>query len=428
MGDTAPQPRLLRRRIVERPRLLRALDDSNAQVKLLIAGPGYGKTTLLEQWASQEGRVVGWYRACASGSDVAVVARATVGAVTSILPAAGRNLLDRLAITEDPQREAVLLAELLAEDLREWPEAAWLAIDDYQHIAKSPACEDFVERLWQVAPMRLIVAGETRPAWANGRLLLDGVVAELGQAALAMNEDEIVAVRGATESPTSTANLADGWPVVVGLQAMLPRSIEPAEEIPEMMLERLVDAVCDHLEPELAEDLVSIASVPSVDPDLLGELLGAERARRVMRDAAGLGLLEYRVDRFELHPSIAAHLARRDIAHSELHKERLDHALLIYRRRKDWDSALAFLGHVGEPANTEDILISAVDDLLRLSRVATLEECVALELYVVLEPQGRFSLLGRRSLSVTASISLRRRSQSRPPRILLERCAHARSA
>ena len=142
---------------------LRALDDSNAQVKLLIAGPGYGKTTLLEQWAAQEGRVVGWYRACASGSDVAVVARATVGAVSSILPAAGRNLLDRLAVTEDPQREAVLLAELLAEDLGEWPEGAWLAIDDYQCLAKSPACEDFVERLWQVAPMRLIVAGEMRP-------------------------------------------------------------------------------------------------------------------------------------------------------------------------------------------------------------------------------------------------------------------------
>ena len=158
---------------------------------------------------------------------------------------------------------------------------------------------------------------------------------------------------------------------------MLPRAIEPAEEILEMMLERLVDTICCHLEPELAEDLVTIASVPSVDPDLLGELLGVERARRVVRDVAGLGLLEYRVDRFELHPLVAAHLARRDIARSELHKKRLDHALRIYRRRKDWDSALAFLSHVGEPANTEDILISAVDDLLRLSRVATLEECVA---------------------------------------------------
>ena len=46
-----PKPRLRRRRILERPRLIRALDRSHARVRMLVAGAGYGKTTLAEQWA-----------------------------------------------------------------------------------------------------------------------------------------------------------------------------------------------------------------------------------------------------------------------------------------------------------------------------------------------------------------------------------------
>jgi len=52
-----PKPRLRRRRILERPRLIWALDRSRARVRMLVAGAGYGKTTLAEQWAAQGRRV-----------------------------------------------------------------------------------------------------------------------------------------------------------------------------------------------------------------------------------------------------------------------------------------------------------------------------------------------------------------------------------
>jgi LuxR family transcriptional regulator, maltose regulon positive regulatory protein len=375
MGDTAPPSRLLRRRIVERPRLLRALDDSKAQVKMLIAGPGYGKTTLLEQWAAQEGRVVGWYRARSSGADVAVVARALVGAASSILPGVGRTLLDRLAITDDPQREAVLLAEILALDLGDWPSAAWLAIDDYHHLSRSPASEAFVECLWNKAPIRLVVAGETRPAWASGRMLLNRDVAEFGEGLLAMTQEEVVAVARAQNKREDEA-LADGWPIAIGLRAMLPGPVDLAGDIPEVVFEQLVECVRDLLNEELAGDLVSVAALPWLDAEFLEELLGSERARKVIRDAGGLGLLEYRAERLELHELIAAHLQRYDIARSDVDEARLQHALDIYRRRKDWDSVLELLERTGNPDVTEDLLSSAVDDLLNLSRVATLEAYV----------------------------------------------------
>ena len=42
---------------------------------------------------------------------------------------------ERLRVTANPERDVQPLAELLAEDLADWPETAWLAIDDYHFTA-----------------------------------------------------------------------------------------------------------------------------------------------------------------------------------------------------------------------------------------------------------------------------------------------------
>ena len=52
MASTAVQQGGVRRerRIIERPRLIKMLDESEARVILLLAPAGYGKTTLARQW------------------------------------------------------------------------------------------------------------------------------------------------------------------------------------------------------------------------------------------------------------------------------------------------------------------------------------------------------------------------------------------
>ena len=44
------KPPTNRRKIIERPRLTRLLDESPARIKMLVAPAGYGKTTLARQW------------------------------------------------------------------------------------------------------------------------------------------------------------------------------------------------------------------------------------------------------------------------------------------------------------------------------------------------------------------------------------------
>ncbi|HSC92158.1 MAG TPA: hypothetical protein VLB86_10940, partial [Gaiellaceae bacterium] len=61
MSTEAPELEITQgqRHIIERPRLTKLLDESNARVILLVAPAGYGKTTLARQWVAS--RPHAWY-------------------------------------------------------------------------------------------------------------------------------------------------------------------------------------------------------------------------------------------------------------------------------------------------------------------------------------------------------------------------------
>jgi len=58
------------RRIIERPRLIKLLDESEAKTILLLAPAGYGKTTLARQWAKSLNGAI-WISATSAHGDVA---------------------------------------------------------------------------------------------------------------------------------------------------------------------------------------------------------------------------------------------------------------------------------------------------------------------------------------------------------------------
>jgi hypothetical protein len=101
---------------------------------------GYGKTTLAHEWL--EGKRATWYRASPASADVAALAAGLARAAAEIVPGAGARMTQRLRATDRPDEDARILAEMLADDLAEWPDA-WLAIDDYQFAMDSPASEEF---------------------------------------------------------------------------------------------------------------------------------------------------------------------------------------------------------------------------------------------------------------------------------------------
>ncbi|HET6682586.1 MAG TPA: AAA family ATPase, partial [Gaiella sp.] len=264
MAGEPRKPRIRPRRIIERPRLTRALDRSNARVRLLVAASGYGKTTLAEEWAESSDRHVSWFRARRSAADVTVVARALVAAADVVLPGAGRRLLQRLAVTDDPEREAVLLAEMLAEDLETWPAHGWIAVDEYEHLAASRASELFVDTVVSGSPVQLLIAGTVRPSWVAPRDILAGRVLEVSDAALALTEDEAVDVLDGAHDGLAAGIVAltAGWPTVIGLAAMTPDAGIPEAELPESLFDFYAEELYRGLDPVVRTGLTILAEMP----------------------------------------------------------------------------------------------------------------------------------------------------------------------
>src|SRR5688500_7171689 len=125
MKGTASQPKVRRRRIIERPRLTRLLDESPARIKMLVAPAGYGKTTLARQWLAAGERRSAWYVCRRSSADVAALAEGVVMAARSVVPEFGSAILDRLAATDVPAHEVDVLAEMMLEEFERWPSDAW---------------------------------------------------------------------------------------------------------------------------------------------------------------------------------------------------------------------------------------------------------------------------------------------------------------
>jgi DNA-binding CsgD family transcriptional regulator len=371
-----PKPTIRGRRIIDRPRLEHALEQSSARIRILIAGSGYGKTVLLEQWAPRDGRVTGWIHARPSGTDVAAVARDLARAVAAVVPGAGSRMLERLGITQDPEREAALLAEMLAEDLVEWPSSGLLVIDNYQYVAESAASEQFVATLVDRAPVLLLLASRVRPTWIETRSILSGAVLEIPQSALAMSVDEAdLVLDGARVETPGLVALTGGWPAVVGLAGMVPDAGVDDSESPDSLYELFADEIYRGLDPGLRTGLAILAAMPHVDRELAAAIFGAEHAERICDDALGLGLMDARDGRLELHPLAAAFFgsrgqtdATRDVRGAAAS------ALGVYRERHQWDPAFELIRRFEIDAELGDLMFEAMDDTLNAGRLPVLRD------------------------------------------------------
>jgi LuxR family transcriptional regulator, maltose regulon positive regulatory protein len=341
------------------------LDETNARMILLTAPAGYGKTTLAQQWLGE--RPNASYRGTPASADVAALALGLAVAAGEIIPGAEDRLRERLRATNHPEQETDVLAELLAEDLAEWPSEAWLAIDDYQFAMEAEAPERFVERLLELTPLRLLVASRNRPTWATARRILYGEILELERDALAMSDDEaheVLAHRG--EHAPALVERAEGWPAVIGLAALTESISLPEDDLPATLYEYFAEEVYLQAEPAVRWALCQLAIAPTITIELADELFGCEAGPRMLEHATRLGVLNSESHgRYVLHPLLRDFLETRVREHGAEARvsvvSRLDDFLL---RRNDWDDAFLLIERWGDESHIDHLIEGDLDRLL----------------------------------------------------------------
>jgi DNA-binding CsgD family transcriptional regulator len=341
---------------------------------MLVAPAGYGKTVLAHEWSSGAGRIAVWCSVRPQHVDVAALAVDVARRADTVAPGCGRRLRERLATAQEPAVDARVAAEMLAEDLHEWPDGAWLVLDDYHHIVGAEDAEVFVHDLVAGAPINLLVTTRERPTWVMTRDLIYGGVFELGQTELAMTRQEagqILADRPPEERAGLIA-LADGWPAVLGLARRLPHPVDLSAGFPDEVYDFFAEEVYQSLAPDMRRALCLFSLAPMLDRDLAAVLAGPDAVEAVFREAESIGLMSQRDGQFGLHPLAATFLLQRATDLGTDRERGIRACLDHYRANRDWDTLFEVILREGLLDDLLRALMESLPELLNNGRLATI--------------------------------------------------------
>jgi LuxR family transcriptional regulator, maltose regulon positive regulatory protein len=208
---------------VARPRLLERLAEGTARELVLVCTPaGFGKTTLLADWARHEQRPVAWLSLDDADNDPTRFWRHVAAALDRVLP----GVAERIAgLLEGPQPAAFQVAvAALVNELAGVADEAVLVLDDY-HLIQAPPVHHSLGFLLEHLPpsLRLVVASRADPPLPLARLRARGQLAELREADLRFTSAEAAELlrdASGTELPEAAVaaleGRTEGW--VAGLQ------------------------------------------------------------------------------------------------------------------------------------------------------------------------------------------------------------------
>ena len=207
-----------------RPRLLERLAEGAGRELVLVCTPaGFGKTTLLGDWARRSQQPVAWLSLEPGDNDPTRFWRYVVAALDGAGAGAGfGDLLAPLLGRQVASLEAVVTA--LLNGLAGLPDRRALVLDDY-HVIDAPPVHQSLGFLLDRLPgqLQVVVASRADPPLPLARLRVRGQLVELREHDLRFTEDETAALlRETTGLDLPSSSLAalstrtEGW--VAGLQ------------------------------------------------------------------------------------------------------------------------------------------------------------------------------------------------------------------
>ena len=143
---------LLRQDVLSRKRLNGWLDEAaSGRVALIIAEAGFGKTTMLADWARHTKRATVWYRLESDDRDWLAFIRHLVATGREVDPAFAAETYDQLLALGPggPTREELTatVAREMGEFATSSPDGLSLLFDDYHAVDGSPETEPIVKAL-----------------------------------------------------------------------------------------------------------------------------------------------------------------------------------------------------------------------------------------------------------------------------------------
>ena len=225
---------------LRRPRLEERLDDVfGKRVGLVVAGAGYGKSTLVASWS--EDLNAAWHVLGPTDSELASFLEKLLPALSRAGVAIAEELLAAVTSREpagDELRQAEGFGALLCESLAVClPHDLILVLDDLHELDPASASIRLIETLCRHCPeqLHLVLVSRAEPPFPIGRLRGQGEVLELAAADLVRSTGELKElVRRAFGSDAgqlaeALQELTGGWPAAARMAIERMRLLKPEE-------------------------------------------------------------------------------------------------------------------------------------------------------------------------------------------------------
>ena len=215
----------VRPKFIPRPHLLARLNDGLHRKLTLISAPaGFGKTSIVSEWAASLADVtsVAWLSLDDGDNDPTRFLAYLIAALQTISAEIGTQSLTELQSPQPPPTESILT--LLINDISTQPEQFVFVLDDY-HLLDSKQVDGALTFLLEHLPpqMHLVIATREDPPLPLARLRVRSELTELRVADLRFTLDEsaefLNQTMGLSLTPEDIATLengTEGW--IAGLQ------------------------------------------------------------------------------------------------------------------------------------------------------------------------------------------------------------------
>ncbi len=309
----------------------------------VVAPPGYGKTTLMAQWAKQAERPTAWVTLDHADNDPSVLVRSIVAGLTEAGHIAGDGRSHHRVRSEDALTLGVsrLIADIAAS---RWD--GLLILDDAESLT-SRASRDIVSELaFRIPPsLTLIIGSRMEPPVKVAALRLRGRLLEVGTDDLAMLDGEARALLDAAEVDVGS-NFADvmarteGWPAGLYLVALSIKAGVPPDQAvrtggdDRIVVDYLRLEVVRRLTPARVEFLMRTSILDTMCGALCDEVMAMEGSAEILEMLERRNMLIVPLDRTRTW--YRYHYLLRDHLEAELNRKDPRLAAELHSRAARW--------------------------------------------------------------------------------------------
>src|SRR4051794_21960697 len=377
-GDSIPAP--VGRR-VQRPRLVSRIEQSDCPLMLLVAPSGFGKTSVLSQWAAATSADVAWVSCREADSERTHFWSHLIGVCTDRWPAMGT---DAALILRRPSWDDEILVAALGRDLADVQRKSVIVLDDCQFVEPFHRALASLARPFPEGVLRLVMASQHNPALSTSRLRLDGVVDELGTEELAFSSPEVAELLAMADVELGAEDRrrlharTEGWPAGVQMAILAMRQSQDPKAVVEAFAsttsetsDYLANEVIARLPADLTDFLAQISVLDEFDADLCEAVTGARRARLFLERIIANDLFVYRLDlageRYRFHQMFAAYLRTLLKSHGdEAYRDAHARAAEAMNARGDRFGALRHAMAIGDIQRAAAIVTDSIATILEV--------------------------------------------------------------